>query len=169
MSIQVIALRSFPWSEDGYTSKFAAEKEVFDLPDHMFDGLNKAGYVRRAVIGDGHFALRNEAKGVPLYDPRADAPNPSEADVPASPIDDSSEASAPEAGTEAPASAAPRPASATAPISAEEAAALKDGSWKDWRFFKQRSVAAKLSDQPMKRTEDVVPVLEAEASRLNAG
>lgn len=200
-TISVIALRSFPWSEDGYTEKHAAEKQVFDLPERLFDGLNKAGYVRRAVIGDGHVALRNEAVaaanllktaeaaarlkiGLEIDDsgalrpvvegdgaapadvPTKRATPASEADATSSAIDDSVEAPAAEAGAPAAQAAAPRPAGATAPLSDDEIAGLKDGSWKDWRFFTKRSVAAKLSTAPMNSAEDVIPVLEAKAAEL---
>lgn len=170
-TIEVIALRSFPWSEDGYTEKFAAEKSVFRLPERLFHGLNKAGYVRRASIGDGHIALNPDREQIAALS-AADAPPDdqipiqAEADAPAAAIDGAAAAPAAEAGTTQTKVAAPSPASATAPLSEDETAALKDGSWKDWRFFKQRSVAAKLSTEPMRTTEDVVPVLEAMATEL---
>lgn len=200
-TIEVIALRPFLWSENGYTEIAATEKQVFDLPERLFDGLNKAGYVRRSVIGDGHVSLREvvaasnllktagaaarlkigleiddsgalkpvaEDDGNALTDALTQgATSASEANAPSDAIDDS-EAPSAEAGAAAPSAAAPRPASATAPLSDDEIAALKDGSWKDWRFFKQRSVAAKLSTKPMNSAEDVIPVLEAEAKRLAA-
>lgn len=175
-NIEVIALRSFLWSEDGYTEKQAAEKQVFDLPERLFDGLNKSGHVRRAVIGDGHVSLQtvDHKQYAKLSKAAAEIIGNqirfnaflSGANEPATEIDDTPEAPPAEVGTQETPPPAPRPASATAPLSDEEEAALKDGSWKSWRFFKQRSVAAKISTEPVSSSEDVIPVLEAKAAEL---
>lgn len=55
--ILAYALRSFPYSEDGVTEKNAVMNTDFNCPAVLFPGLNTAGYVRRSVIGDGHFSL----------------------------------------------------------------------------------------------------------------
>ena len=167
--IEVIALRSFPWSEDGYTELHAVEKSTFMLPENLFDGLNKAGYVRRATIGDGHIDLSPAApEQSPAAAPAAEAEVVETVQVtPVAAVESATITSVDNAPAEVVGAAgvvsapAPQPPARTAGLTDEEKSALADGSWKDWRYFKQRSVAARLSDQPILNGDDAKTAIEA--------
>lgn len=142
--VSVYILKSFPFSRNGIKEEQAEVNATIDIPGRLFDGLNREGYVRRAVIGDGHITLST---------------------VPAAPAPAQPAVAPPAAVTTAAPSTvvvpAPQPPAATSDLTEEELAALADGSWKDWRFFKQRSVAAKISDQPIKDGADAKAAIEA--------
>lgn len=168
--IEVIALRPFHYSENGYTELQAVENSTFLLPDTLFDGLNKAGYVRRATIGDGHFELTPPSAQDSGTTPASEAPVVEAVEVtPAAAVDvgavNSADNTPPEVvgavittGVIAP---APQPPARTAELTDGEKAGLADGSWKDWRFFKRRSVAAKVSSNPILTGEDAKAAIEA--------
>lgn len=177
--VSVYVLKEFAFSRDGIRVEPAPEHSTIDLPAHLFDGLNRAGYVRREVIGDGHIDLAPSAPVV------AKAPPEEVTFIPAEKVDVSIEANvaivspptlsdmiqkatggiARLMGVSNP---APSPASATAPLDPEETAALLDGSWESWRFFKKKSVAAKISDKPVKEGADVNAAILGYIAKLRA-
>ena len=176
--ITVYVLKPFPFSRNGIKEETAEESTTINLPARLFEGLNREGYVRRAEIGDGHITLREDSVSVvdaatspAIVEVTAASSAPTQvvvaiegpADrVPVSMVTDTIRsvvnAAKSLAGVTKP---APSPASATAELTADELAALKDGSWKDWRFFKQRSVAAKVSTAPIKEGAEAKAAIEA--------
>lgn len=149
--IEVIVLKPFPYSEDGYTTKYALAHATIDLPERLFSGLNKEGYVRRAVIGDGHVSLRGNSaffEAEQFVDVLVDGT-----------VVDASAKATP----------APQPPVRTADLTEEEDAALADGSWRDKKFFWKRSVAAKLSTSPIVNGDDANAAIEAELERRASG
>lgn len=153
--ISAYVLKPFPYSRNGIRVDYAEASTTIDLPGRLFDGLNVEGYVRRAVIGDGHFALTSSV---------AASEDASESSLVTHdlgftiPLSETVHVNNGPARVVAP---APQPPAATADLTEEELAALADGSWKEWRFFKQRSVAAKISDQPVKDGAMAKAVIEA--------
>lgn len=157
--ISVYVLKPFPFSRNGIKEEQAEASATIDLPGRLFDGLNKEGYVRRAVIGDGHITLQpaqtpNEQRADAGLAPITASPAPAE---PVVPSHDAVVAPAPSTVVVP----APQPPAATSDLTKEELAALADGTWKDWRFFKQRSVAAKLVATPVKDGADAKAAIEA--------
>lgn len=144
--ITVYTLKPFPWSRNGVDEEFAGPGETFDLPERLFDGLNKEGYVRRAVIGDGHFSLRQDV----VEADRKDAVAKTEALV--------SELDKIGIIEKTP---APQPPVKTADLSATEQSAIDDGTWKALKYFSKRSIAAKLSDKPIQNAADADAAIEA--------
>jgi len=64
-AVEVYVLKPFTYSTDGYTEKPADLYETIpDFPEKFFDGLNKAGYLRRAKIGDGKVSLKPSAEEI---------------------------------------------------------------------------------------------------------
>lgn len=157
--ISVYVLRYFPFSRDGIKEEQAEASTTIDIPERLFKGLNREGYVRRAVIGDGHITLH------PAQTPNEQRADAGLAPIPAAPAPAEPVVVAPAAVTAPPASTvtvpAPQPPAATADLTEEELAALADGSWKEWRFFKQRSVAAKISTAAIKDGADAKAAIEA--------
>lgn len=176
--ISVYVLKPFPFSRNGIKEEQAELNATINIPDRLFDALNREGYVRRSDIGDGHVSLRVDAPPVadaataPAVVEAAEAnggpaqvivaiEGPAErvqANLMTDTIRNVVNAAKSFAGVTKP---APSPASATAELAEDELAALTDGSWKEWRFFKQRSVAAKLSDKPIKEGADAKAAIEA--------
>lgn len=66
-TINVIALKPFSYSVNGYTEIAVVEHQTFDLPEHLFAGLNDERYVRRTVAG-AELATKTE---VPIEKPKA--------------------------------------------------------------------------------------------------
>lgn len=154
--IKAIALRSFPYSEDGITEKSAKAHETFDCPAHLFNGLNDARIVRRAEIGDGHVSLR----------PAAPAPE--------APVVDATETSAPVAQTpssepEVVATEASAESSGTAEPREEQLAIEIPEDWKTMKWFALRSLAAKVANDPINDMNGAVAAIEAEIARRAAG
>lgn len=204
--IDVYVLKSFLWSEDGYTKKHAEAHTNISIPEKLFDGLNKEGYVRRAQIGDGHVTLTphaadgdqpelntpsvsDQGKALGLVAPiplTGDAPRytVSSSDAPAAmPVEGAAApVTTPAGGIAAPETIsavgekpvgeatvpAPQPAEKTAALTADEEAALTDGSWRNLRFFAMRSIAAKLSDKPINNGPEAIAAIEAELKRRAA-
>lgn len=133
--IEVIALRPFIYSVDGYTEISVKEKEVFNLPERMFDDLNGARYVRRATIGDGRISLEPSSPPVVTEDtPPAKVANRS-----------------------------------TAESREEQLAVEIPDDWKSLKWFALRSLASKVSSDPVNKMEDAVAAIEAELARRNEG
>jgi len=64
-TVEVYILKPFKYSNDGYTEKSADLYDtITDFPDKFFEGLNKAGYLRRATIGDGKVSLKPSAEDI---------------------------------------------------------------------------------------------------------
>lgn len=176
--ISVYVLKPFPFSRNGIKEEQAEAGSTIPLPNHLFSALNREGYIRRADIGDGHFSLRPSGED---ENAEVKAGFTEIVEVSVAPV---TEVGAAPASIVVPAASnrvadtirhvvnaaktitgvtkpAPQPASATADLTADESAALADGTWKEWRFFKQRSVAAKLSDKPIKDGADANTAIEA--------
>lgn len=167
--IEVIALRPFLWSDNGYTQINAVEKQEFDLPERLFDGLNAAGYVRRAVIGDGHFELNAGGnKTAAMVAPDAERSSAPTGEVTAEgageePAEEASEGTATGAGGAVSTEAEPKAWPAEG-LTAEEEAALSDGTWEDWKFFKSRSVANKIAGRKIETADEIEATLKAYAA-----
>jgi hypothetical protein len=136
-TVEVIALKPFVYSVDGYTEIPVTEKEVFNLPEKFFDGLNDARYVRRATIGDGRVSL---------------TPSKEEIAEKVAPIVDTA-MKLKEVLTEV----------AETKVDASDVEIPDD--WKSLKFFALRSIASKISDSPIKNMEDAIAAIEAELAR----
>lgn len=145
-TIEVIALRPFIYSLDGYTEIPVNEHETFDLPEKFFQGLNDARYVRRAKIGDGKVSLKaNETSDERLEEIASMTPH---------------------------AQAKRFVESFKEEVSKQEpevVAAVTDveipDDWRSLKFFALRSLASKLSSDPVKNSEDAIAAIEAELAR----
>lgn len=138
-TIEVIALKPFLYSTDGYTEISVSEKQVFDLPERFFDSLNGAKFVRRAKIGDGHVTL-----------------NPSKEDIAekVTPIVETA-MKLKEVLTEV--------AKTEDTVDASDVEIPDD--WRMLKFFALRSLAAKISAEPVTNMEEAVAAIEAELAR----
>src|SRR5690606_8170477 len=74
--VEVVVLKPFQYSFDGYTTKTAVVHDTIEIPERLFDGLNAEKFVRRAQIGDGHFSLKPEKPKVETPAPQVEAPAP---------------------------------------------------------------------------------------------
>lgn len=144
--ISVYVLKPFPFSRNGVEEEFASAGQTLPIPARLFGGLNKEGYVRRAEIGDGHFTLHpsSAAEQAPVVTDTGDDPDQAKSD-------EDAEKTTP----------APQPPVKTSDLSSEEEAALADGSWKDRKFFWKRSVAAKVSSDPIADGPSAEAAIEA--------
>lgn len=134
-TVEVIALKPFIYSVDGYTEISVDEKQVFDLPEKYFDGLNGAGYVRRATIGDGRVSLKAKEA------PKEDAPSVvKEAVKETAGVADSGEK----------------------PVDASKVEIPDD--WRTFKFFALRSLASKLG-KTVKTMDEAIAVVEAELAK----
>lgn len=43
-------LRAFEYSRDGFTSQFAGAGELVNVPEHLVEGLEAEGYVKRQLV-----------------------------------------------------------------------------------------------------------------------
>lgn len=152
-TIEVIALKPFIYSTDGYTEIPVREHETFDLPEHLFDGLNGARYVRRATIGDGKVALKAEAPKIPEEKVSAIA------DTAIKLRDALVEMT--EKKVSVPETAYLR----TAEPRVEQSAVEIPDDWKTLKWFALRSLASRVSDTPIKTMEDAVAAIETELAR----
>jgi hypothetical protein len=145
--ISVYVLKPFPFSRNGIVVEHADVSTTIDLPGRLFDGLNGEGYVRRAVIGDGRIALHSEIHQVTEKSQAgADAIR---REIEARPLDRTPSSIEVNNGPARVVEPAPQPPAKTAELAPAEAAALTDGSWKTLKYFAKKSIAAKLSDQPI--------------------
>jgi hypothetical protein len=166
-TIEVIALKPFLYSENGYTEISISEKQVFDLPERFFQGLNDARFVRRATIGDGHISLNstsvidanlgNVTAGVTTETGRKStksdrAEDTVEMSVAAKMVDDAVKQTA---------------------ESFLDKEMMKINSdveipddWQSLKFFALRSLAAKFGETP-KNMEEAVAAIEAELAKRN--
>jgi hypothetical protein len=135
-TVQVIALKPFVYSTDGYTEIPVAEKEAFDLPEKFFNGLNDARYVRRAVIGDGKVSLK---------------PSNEEITEKVKPIVETA-VKLQEVLTKV----------AETKVDASDVEIPDD--WRSLKFFALRSLAAKFGETP-KNMEEAVAAIEAELAK----
>ena len=135
-TIEVIALKPFIYSNDGYTEIPVAEKEVFELPERFFQGLNDARYVRRAKIGDGKITLK---------------PTKEEVAKKTAPIVETA-VKLQEVLTKV----------AETKVDASDVEIPDD--WRSLKFFALRSLAAKFGETP-KNMEEAVAAIEAELAK----
>lgn len=159
--VECYILESFIFSEDGYTETPAPKGATVQIPERLFAGLNDARKVRRAKIGDGRITLQPAAIPSDVQHPTSgDISLPTLADAPSGMV--VVEANNGPARVNTP---APQPPSRTAELSEAEEAALADGSWKGLKFFAKRSIAAKLSSDPITNGEQADAAIEAELER----
>lgn len=147
-TIEVIALKPFIYSTDGYTEIPIGEKEVFHLPANLFDGLNDARYVRRATIGDGRVSLK---------------PGREEVDAKINPIADT--AMKLKDALETVAKTGKLPAETKGEKIVDGSSVDIPDDWKSLKWFALRSLASKVSSEPVKTHEDAVAAIEAELAR----
>lgn len=157
-TVEVIALKPFCYSVDGYTSIPVQEHERFDLPERFFAGLNDARYVRRATIGDGKVSLKAEP-------PKVSEKKVSAIVETAIKLRDTLVEISGAAKNEIPETAYLR----TAETRAEQAAVEIPDDWRSLKWFALRSLASKISDTPIKTSEDAVAAIEAELARRSQG
>lgn len=136
--IEVIALKQFVYSEDGYTEIAIEEKQVFQAPERFFNGWNDARYVRRATIGDGKVSLKPSAEEITKK---------------VKPIVDTA-VKLQEVLTKV----------AETKVDASDVEIPDD--WRTFKFFALRSLAAKFGETP-KNMEEAVAAIEAELAKRN--
>lgn len=155
-TIEVFVLKDFPFSRDGYTEENAKASQTIHIPEGLFEGLNNERYVRRSVIGDGKFSLREPSARVVEAKPQQvtaepQSPAPPEVTAPVSP----------ETGPVVPETAYLR---TSEPRVTQEAVEIPS-DWKALKWFAMRSLASKVSDVPIKTMDDAVAAIEAELAR----
>lgn len=147
-TIEVIALRPFVYSLDGYTEIPVNEHETFDLPEKFFQGLNDARYVRRAKIGDGKVSLK---------------PSSEEIAKRVEPIVETAVKLQEALTTIAETGEMPVKTEGEKIVDGSDVEIPDD--WKALKWFALRSLASKVSNGPVKTMEDAVAAIEAELAR----
>lgn len=158
-TVEVIALKPFCYSVDGYTSIPVQEHERFDLPERFFAGLNDARYVRRATIGDGKVSLKAEPRAAKIETAKM-------VDAAIKQVLEDAYKSSTEVKTATIPETAYLPTAE--PREKPEAVEIPD-DWRSLKWFALRSLASKISDTPIKTSEDAVAAIEAELARRSQG
>lgn len=145
-TIEVIALKPFVYSEDGYTEISIDEKQVFQAPERFFNGWNDARMVRRTILDSGWISMTPQAEKPiePIVRTMA-------ADETVTSIigDDNKDNESDTAVTDA----------GKKPVEAVDVEIPND--WKSLKWFALRSLASKVSDTPIKTAEDATAAIEA--------
>lgn len=163
--IEVYALKPFIYSTDGYTEIPVKEHETFMLPEKFFQGLNDARYVRRATIGDGKVSLKPEPK---ISDERLEELAQMTPYAQAKRFEKAYKETADDQKASIIVNMGNIPDTAYLPTAEprekQEAVEIPD-DWKSLKWFALRSLASKISDEPIKTMEQAVAAIEAELAR----